>query len=285
MARTPALALVLAAFPALAAADVIELKNGGHIEGQIVSETADRVVVDVPAGQVTIPRNRIAHLRAGASALAEYRQRAARLRAGDAAGWLALADWARDAGLSTQARDAYEHVLQVEPASPAAHQALGHVFTAGRWMSEGESYRSRGYIPFEGGWVRPEERQAILQDRAAADADLRARAESVARVHEAEARAAAAEAEADRRRADAAAQESSGGIPFTYAYGGGAVLVPTPVMAPPPPVTVTVVEPARRRPERDRPARHQGGGSGATQGGATTAGAWKPFGPRGADQH
>lgn len=259
MARILAKALVMtAAFPFLAAADTIYLKGGGRIEGQVVEETRDRVVIEVSAGQVTLPRTRIERMTTGSTALAQFRARASRLAANDVAGWLALADWASDNDLATQARQAYQHVLEVEPMNGVAHQALGHVFTAGRWLTAEESYRARGYMEFEGGWVRPEERQAILQERALQAAEARERTESDARVREAEARARAAEAEADRMEAEAARASADGGIPYPYAFGGGAIVTPVPVDPTPQPAPTVVVVTPPQRPQRDRGSHHGG---------------------------
>ena len=280
MARILAQVLVMtAAFPFLAAADTIYLKGGGRVEGQVVEQTADRVVVEVSAGQVTLPRTRIERMTLGSTALVQYRARAARLAPNDAAGWLALADWASGNDLATPARLAYEHVLQIEPMNGAAHQALGHVFMAGRWLTANEGYRARGYIEFEGGWVRPEEHQAILQERAVRAAESRASAESDARVREAEARARTAEAEARRVEAEAAqatAYGDGGGIPFPYVYGGGygggyggayvnpLPIDPDPSFGPPPVVVVT----PQQRPQRDYGSRDGGAGVRTHHGGS-----------------
>ena len=65
-------------------------------------------------------------------------------------------------------------------------------------MTEAESYRVRGYVPFESDWVTPDARREILDQRRSIAEDRRADAEAAARVREAEARARAAEAEARR---------------------------------------------------------------------------------------
>jgi hypothetical protein len=252
MARMSGIALALALAPGMAAADVVYLKGGGRVEGEIVEQGPDRVVIEVPAGRITLPRERVERLSPGASALAQYRARAARLPANDVEGWLALASWARDHDLSTQARAAFAHVLELQPANAEAHSALGHVYVNGRWMSADEGYRARGYVQFEGSWVRPEERQAMLEERAARAAQDRERAESDARIREADARARAADAEA-RRLAAQEQQPESAGIPYPFIFGGGTVIM-MPPPEPPPPAPVAIERP---RPVRERP-RHAG---------------------------
>jgi hypothetical protein len=117
-------------------------------------------------------------------------------------------------------------------------------------MTADEGYRARGFVQFEGSWVRPEERQALIAERAAEDAQRRELMEADARVREAEARARAAEAEAERLEAEQRQAPVDQGIPYPWVFGGGAV----PVVLPHSrhehrrPPTVVVVQPAPPRP-------------------------------------
>jgi hypothetical protein len=272
MRRFLMLGMAATLLPRLAAADVIVLKAGGRIEGEVVEQRPDRVVIDVPAGRVTLPRTLIEKTVVGSSSLAEFRARAARLADGDVDGWLALADWARAHELLTQSRDAYQHVLWIQPLNAAAHQALGHVFMAGHWMTQDDAYRARGFVQFEGNWMSLEERQATIEERAAYAAERRERLEADARIREAEARARTAEAEARRAEAAEEAEANMGdGIPLGYGYGGGGyggfgggvpVFAPgDPGLLPPPPPIVVV---APRPPQRDGGHRRSQSSAGRT---------------------
>jgi hypothetical protein len=164
--------------------------------------------------------SQVESIETGASALASYRSRAAAIAPGDASGWLELALWARDAGLETQAQDAFARVVAIDPTNALAHAGLGDVRLAGRWVSPEESYRAQGLVPLDGAWVTASEREAILRERAGATTRELARLEAEARAREAEARARAAEAEA--RRAELQPEgESSGGIPYGFVLAGG----------------------------------------------------------------
>jgi hypothetical protein len=239
MTRTSSIAAALVLAPVLGLADEIHLRGGGRISGEIVAERPDAVVIEVAAGRVTLPRQRVERIVRGSSALAEYRARAARLAAGDVEGWLALARWARGNDLLTQERAALEHVLRADPGNAEAHAALGHVALNGRWMTADDAHRARGYVQFEGTWVRPEERQAVLEERAARAAERREQVESDARVREAEARARAAEADARRAEMDAERAAGDDGIPYPFVFGGGGPVIVDegipPDAAPPPP--------------------------------------------------
>jgi hypothetical protein len=208
---------VLMAGPA-AWADEVFLRGGGSIHGEVVQQTAASLVMEVGPGRMTLPMTRVDRIVATTSALTVFRDRAARLAPGDVAGWVALARWAQGRDLLTQAREAFEHVVAVDPSNAAANAALGRVQLDGQWVTAEESYRARGYVPFEGGWVTPQDRSAALAERAAEARERELRAEADARAREAEARARTAEA--DARRAEAAAQGASGWPGSDWGYGG-----------------------------------------------------------------
>jgi hypothetical protein len=213
VAAVAGLALV-AVGAGIAEADEVYLKGGGRLVGVIVERSAQSVLMDVGPGQVSVPLARVDHVVSGPSPLAIYRERAARLARTDVESWLDLAAWAADRELTTQSREAYEHVLRIDPRNATAHLALGHVSVSGQWMTLDESYRARGYVPFEGSWVLPEERAAILKERVEEGLAERARIEADARAREAEARARAAEAEA--RRAEIEAGQAATAVPAAF---------------------------------------------------------------------
>lgn len=222
MKRAIAVAFLITA-PA-AWADEVFLRGGGSIHGEVLQRTATAVVMEVGPGRMTLPMSRVERIVSKTSDISVYRDRAAALSAGDVAGWLALAQWAEGRDLLTQARDAFERVIAVDPQNAAANAALGHVRMAGQWVTPEESYRARGFVSFEGRWISPEERADILAERAADARTREVTAEAEARTREAEARARAAEADAQRAEADA--QAASNGIPYPYVLGGIGVYGP-----------------------------------------------------------
>jgi len=248
---------VLLAFAAPLAAEDVLLVGGGRISGVIVERTANTLVLEVGPGRVTLPLSRVERVIEGRSALAIFRERAQNLAADDVAGWLALANWAQERALSTAAREAFEHVLRLDPQNAAAHRALGNVLHEGRWMTAEESYRDRGLVPFEGGWVTPAERDSIRRERREAEADRRAEserralAEADARAREAEARAQAAEANA--RRVESEARRMDYGFPYSWSFLPVATpvvgccsppTVPPPTLCPPSPAPAAPPAPA-----------------------------------------
>jgi hypothetical protein len=206
---------VLVAGPA-AWADEVFLRGGGSVHGEVVQRTASSIVMEVGPGRMTLPMSRVDRIVATTSALSVYRDRAASLASGDVAGWLGLARWAEARDLLTQAREAFEHVVAVDPSNAAANAALGRVTLNGQWVTREESYRARGLVSFEGMWVTPTEVAALVNEREAEQRRRELALEASARAREADARARTAEAEA--RLAEAAAQGGSGS---DWGYGGG----------------------------------------------------------------
>jgi hypothetical protein len=221
--RTQAVLLAALALAGAASADEVFLKGGGRLSGKIVSRTATTIEVDVGAGKIGVPASSVVRIEEGRSTLQEYEERAGRLAPEDVEGWIALAGWAEAQGLGAQAREAYNRVLAVSPDDPRANEALGNVRMDGRWVSEDESYRARGYVHYGGEWMTPAEHEAILRAEAAEDARERERREAESRVREAEARA----EEAEARAREAEAQQASEGIPLWYGWAPGPAYWPS----------------------------------------------------------
>jgi len=228
--RTPTVVVAAVLLSGAAAADEVYLKGGGRLSGRIVSRTETTIEVDVGAGRIGVPASSVLRIEEGRSPLQEYEERAGRLAPGDVDGWVALAEWADAHGLGTQAGEAYHRALAASPEDARANAALGNVKTNGKWMSEEESYRARGYVQYEGEWMTTAERDAAERARVAEDERERERREAGRRVQEAEGRA----AEAEARAKEAEAQQASEGIPLWYGWGAGPVSWPVgPVVRPP----------------------------------------------------
>jgi hypothetical protein len=206
MRRVIAVALVL--LPAWAYGDEVILKSGRRIVGVVVERTPEMVFMEVGPGRIGFPMSKVERIEITPSELDEYRRRASRIAGNDAAAWLDLGFWARDRGLMTQARRAFERVLTLDPNHAGAHAALGDVRTGSGWTSSEEVRRSEAAAES----AARDQRERAEHAAASAEAD---RAAAEARAREAEARA--REAAAERRAAeheDAAAAASPYGQPY-----------------------------------------------------------------------
>jgi hypothetical protein len=188
--------IALAAAPVFA--DDIYLRGGGQITGQIIEQTEDSVTVDIGGGTISAKMSSVVKIDKNNSPLQEYRERAAKIPAGDAEAWRELARWAKGYSLSSQAREAYREVVAILPDDEEANKALGMVKVNGKWITEEENYRAQGYVQFEGKWMTPAEQQSIVAGRQAqqaqAEADRQANAAKVQQIN--------AQEQADKKRQD-----------------------------------------------------------------------------------
>lgn len=170
--------IALVAVPLLA--DEVYLRGGGQVTGEIIEQTDDTVKVDVGGGTVSVQRSSVVRIEESSSPVKEYRERAAKIPAGDTDAWRELGRWAASEALGTLSNEAYSKVLASLPSDPEANRALGRVQLNGTWVTEEESYRAQGYVVLDGEWMRPAERQAILEARRASEeADRKALAAQI----------------------------------------------------------------------------------------------------------
>jgi len=200
--------------------DEVYLKGGGQISGAIVERSDESVTVDIGGGTLTVQMSQVVRIESSVSPVQEFKQRAAGLPADDARAWRELAQWAESRALATQAREAWTRVAAILPDDPEANEALGRVYLDGAWVSEEESYRARGFVEFEGEWMTPGERQAILAERRAQEeADRQALAAQI----QADQEAAAAQEAQEQAEHDEFWQDNlpQMGDPLYWGWGAG----------------------------------------------------------------
>jgi hypothetical protein len=210
--------VALAATPV--AADDIYLRGGGQITGQIVSQTEETVTVDIGGGTISAKMSSVVRIEKNTSPLQEYRDRAAKIPAGDAEAWRDLAHWANGYALSSQAREAWRNVVAVLPDDEEANTALGMVRLDGRWVTQEEAYKAQGYVQFEGKWMTPAEQQSIVAQRQAQQAE----AEAARKANEARVEQIDAEQQAQQQRQQEQRDQLDANQPYynTVYWGWGA---------------------------------------------------------------
>jgi hypothetical protein len=123
-------------------------------------------------GIFTVAEDLVARINPSRTSLEDYRERAARIDAGDVAARLQLAGWCRDQGLPASARLELERVLAVDPDNASAREALGYRRWNGSWMTEDEVWIARGYVRRDGGWITAAEALAREEAACRAEAEL-----------------------------------------------------------------------------------------------------------------
>ena len=100
--------------------------------GEVVSEDGQTVVLEVGPGKVSVPASRVLRIERSRTALGGYRERAAHLAPDDVQRWLELAFWAQERDLDTQAQEAFERVLRLDPLHEATVRVLMKMHAASR---------------------------------------------------------------------------------------------------------------------------------------------------------
>lgn len=127
--------------PGVARADVVHLANGNQIQGSVVEETPEQVVVRTLHGRMTIPRKEVARVERESAARTLLRQARFAAETGDRARAERLFEEALDAGdpaVATAARAELD-ALRARPA-PAAPAAPGKAAKVDRWDGRGDPF-------------------------------------------------------------------------------------------------------------------------------------------------
>jgi len=148
-----AMALALVAAPVFG--DVVHLKNGGTLEGQ-VTLTEDSAIIRLPVGEVRVSSDAIERIEKKETPFDQYLKRAAAIREDDPEAHYQLGLWAQGAGLKHQAADEFGKALALKPDHEGAHQALGHRKVNGQWLTPEDEMRAKGLVERDGQWVTPE---------------------------------------------------------------------------------------------------------------------------------
>lgn len=201
--RLVGILILLCGFATVARADVITLKHGGELQGDVVRADEKKVAIRMRFGLVTIDRADIVSIVEAPTPEQEYAARAARIAPEDAAAHCELAAWAGAHELPREALDQYLAAATADPANRDAFAALAardwHLAN-GTWLAPDDYYPSIGWVRWDGRWVHPLERAWLHARQELAEAEgeaVRARGH-FATAREARDRAGRAMEEADR---------------------------------------------------------------------------------------
>ena len=127
-----------------ALADVVRLKNGGQIRGEVQEqrsdERADKItVVTLSGATISVDRDEIAFVTPRSLRIEEYETRARAIPDTIDAHWQ-LAEWAREQHLKGEREEQLEHIVRLDPNHERAQRALGRSLHNGKWMTRHEDH-------------------------------------------------------------------------------------------------------------------------------------------------
>jgi hypothetical protein len=163
--------LLLAAPPARA--HEVHLEDGTVLEGKVVRDDADGVVIETTFdGTKRVPRAQVASVDTGVPPLRDQLRFRADAAKDDVGALWELYAWAKKAGFVPELEQILERILVLKPTEVRAHKLLGHEKVDGKWMTPEEKaaweqaqheaeMRAKGLVPYKGRWVTPEEKDAL----------------------------------------------------------------------------------------------------------------------------
>src|SRR4051812_12340707 len=221
------LPLFLGAVAVPAFADTVHLTNGKSFEGVIAIVSDTQVRVQMPGGEIRLPRSSVAGIETADSSFAEYLHRKEALgRSARAADWLELARWAKANGFDPGVREAALKAADLDPHQPgltAILRPFGYVFDTqlDSFLPYAESMRRKGYVQANGEWITREESAARAREREerAQLAAQSAAAEAQARLAELQLYQAAQAAQTANQQPVAMPYDGYGGYPLAFGSG------------------------------------------------------------------
>ncbi|MFH0946562.1 MAG: hypothetical protein V2A76_15305 [Planctomycetota bacterium] len=133
--------LALLAFlltPSAVMADIVHKKDGRTVEGKIVEDTDEHVIVQTKFGPITVPRSEVLRIEKGASPADEFKTRWEEVDRDDVLALLDLADWCEENRLTMFSKKVYRRIIQVDAENETARRALGFVLVDGAWVTKAE---------------------------------------------------------------------------------------------------------------------------------------------------
>lgn len=192
-----------------ASADRVHLHSGSVIEGR-VHRDGDKVVVEVDSGEVALPASEVARIESSESDMQRVDAMLAKLKPGDTAGLLNVANYCRDHEMPAREQELLQRILDTAPDHAEARARLGYVRSDGAWIKREDQMRAQGMVEYQGRWITRAEMMELerIQAQTAAAALQRDKAAAEARKAEAEAQ------KAEQEQASAPQQSA----PPAYGY-------------------------------------------------------------------
>lgn len=162
-------------FSTSVSADVVRLKNGGEVRGQLEASSAQMseplVVRTLSGAVVEIDREETDFVQRRSRVMEEYVSKSRSLTPSIDSHWQ-LAEWCRSHRLKNQRSEQLELLLQLEPDHEDARKILGHVKHHGEWMPREEMMAKQGYVKYRNQWITSQELALIEKNAKQREAEL-----------------------------------------------------------------------------------------------------------------
>ncbi len=165
---------------AAAHADIVHLKDGRKVEGEVVEKNASKVVVKTKLGTSEFNSADVDHIEAKKTPEQELAAKRATIDPKNADQLWDLFVFAKEQKLVAKSKDILKEIIKVNPDHENARKELGFTKVDGKWVSEadakkapaaagagssasGESdadMKAKGMVQYKGKWMTPEAKEA-----------------------------------------------------------------------------------------------------------------------------
>jgi hypothetical protein len=159
-------AVFAAALMTAAWADIVHLRGGGRLEGEVEVQ-GDTVTVTSRYGSTSVPLSAVDFVEKTATVLEEYKSLTSKAAQHDLQAQRNLANFCRKNSLAAKERYHLLLILRLRPGDIEARSRLGYVRHRGRWVTRADEMYDRGLTRFRGEWVTPVAKEAVLKPRRA----------------------------------------------------------------------------------------------------------------------
>lgn len=172
--RWALLVAILVCGPGLVRADLVRLKNGGELRGQVdrrSGPTSPEVTIESLTGAViVVEREHVQFVTRRPLIVEEYETRSRKATETVESQW-ALAEWCRQNALKSQRENHLTRVVELDPNHEEARKALGHIQHDGEWTTRDELMASQGYVRHKGKYITSQELELIEKSKAELEAE------------------------------------------------------------------------------------------------------------------
>lgn len=141
-----------------ASADVLVMKNGSRLEGEIVDQKDGLLKVKVnESAFVEVQAVQVVKIIKKMTRWQELAKRRALIKEGDVEALFELSKWCKKNFLAKDGRRICQEIIALKPDHLGARAVLGYVKSSGQWILEKDFYKAKGYVRYKGRWIPKEE--------------------------------------------------------------------------------------------------------------------------------
>lgn len=140
--------------------DVIQLRNGGEIRGEIdrqsVRDGGPLTITTLSGSEIVVERDAFTQYAFRPVRIEEFESRLRRIEPSVEAYW-ELVEWCAQQRMTPQRNECLERIIELNPNHAEARRLLDHVEFKGEWMTREEMMRERGFVKYRNRYITEQE--------------------------------------------------------------------------------------------------------------------------------